>query len=86
AQSFLPPGPLPHPVIQLHVSVSELGRHPMQLSLTEDLVSKRSLQQALDTINDRYGELTIARAAVLGSPQHFPIGPPANGLRKRYAI
>ncbi len=86
AQSFLPVGQLPHPVIQLHVSVSELGKHPMQLSLTEDLVSKNSLQRALDTINDRYGELTISRAALLGSAQRTPIGDPQNGLRKRYAI
>jgi DNA polymerase-4 len=86
AQAFVPGPTLPYPIMQVNVSMNNLCRHSLQLSLMEDRLRARSLQQTLDTVNDRYGEFTLARASLFYYNIPLPDGPPVNGLRKRYAV
>jgi len=55
------------PVRMLAISVSSLHSVSGQLSLFSNSFKNRSLSAALDTINDRFGEYTVRRGAMLGT-------------------
>ncbi len=86
AQRFMPTYGLPHPIRRVSVCVSNLCRGDMQLSLVEDRLKKQKLQQMMDAVNDKYGELTVAPAAHFKCINDIPRGGPVNALRKRYAV
>ena len=51
------------------VSISNLTpQTPLNLSLLEENKKKEVITKALDKINDKYGEFTLKRAALLGTP------------------
>ncbi|OPZ85420.1 MAG: DNA polymerase IV [bacterium ADurb.Bin429] len=83
----LVPGPgLPAPVRHVQVSVSDLRRDALQLSLLEDRVRQRDLQQALDAINDRFGDFTIMPATTMLDTFPRRDGPPGHGFCKRFEV
>ncbi len=83
----LMPGPgLQQPVRRVNVCVSDLRRHALQLSLVEDRVKQRNLQQAMDAVNDRFGEFTVMRGTTLHDAFPLRNGPPGHALCKRYAV
>ena len=86
AQSLIPAPGLQQPVRQLHVSVSELRHNAVQLSLLEDRLRARSLQRALDTVNDKYGEFAVMRGSVLHDTFPLRNGPPGHGFCKRFEL
>jgi DNA polymerase-4 len=55
------------PVRMLAVSVSSLSSVTSQMSLFEDNLSKKELSRALDRINDKFGEYTVARGQMFGT-------------------
>ena len=87
ATQALMPGPgLELPVRRVGVTVSELRHNALQLSLLEDRVKQRRLQQALDAVNDKFGEYTVMRGATLRDKFPRRNGPPGHALCKRYAV
>ena len=65
--------PLRKPVRNLAVSCFELSQsHATQLELFEDVAKKEQLTQALDSINERYGDYVITPALMLGTEQNVP--------------
>ena len=55
------------PIHTLSVSCYGLVREPLQqLSLLEDVQKKRALTNALDAINERWGDFTITPAVMMG--------------------
>ena len=55
------------PVHSLSVSCYGLVKEPLQqLSLLEDVQKKHDLTNALDAINERWGEFTITPATMMG--------------------
>ncbi|MHB9132858.1 MAG: Y-family DNA polymerase [Armatimonadota bacterium] len=86
AQSLMPGPGLERPVRRVHVCVSHLRHNALQLSLLEDRIKQRHLQEAMDNVNDRFGEFTVMRGKLLLDT--FPLrgGPPGHGLCKRFAI
>ena len=85
-QSLIPGPGLQSPVRQVHVTMSHLQRNALQLSLLEDRVKQRDLQSALDDVNDRFGEFTIMRGALLHDTFPLRNGPPGHAFCKRYAV
>lgn len=85
-QSLLPGAGLENAVRQVNVTVGDLRRSVVQLSLEEDRVRRRRLQLAMDAVNDRFGEFTIGPAAL--QLDSFPLrnGPPGHGFCKRFAL
>jgi len=73
-------------VRRVNVTVSDLRRGDLQLSLLEDRVKQHDLQHALDAVNDRFGEFTIMRGALLHDPFPLRNGPPGHGLCKRFDV
>jgi DNA polymerase IV len=59
-------------VRMLGVSVSNLVQGARQLDLLEEDQSKRRLTETLDEINDKYGEFTMAPAAITRSRAYEP--------------
>jgi hypothetical protein len=49
-------------------------------------VKQHDLQQALDAVNDRFGEFTVMRGALLHDPFPLRNGPPGHGLCKRFDV
>ena len=86
AQSLMPGPGLARPVRRVNVTVSDLRRGDLQLSLMEDRVKQHNLQQALDAVNDRFGEFTVMRGALLHDPFPLRSGPPGHGLCKRFDV
>ncbi|HEY3417071.1 MAG TPA: hypothetical protein VGM23_09330, partial [Armatimonadota bacterium] len=86
AQELMPGPGLPKPVRRVNMTVTDLYRNAVQLSLVEDRIKQRGLQQALDTINDRFGEFSIIRGTLLHDTFPLRTGPPGHGLCKRFAI
>ena len=86
AQALMPGPGLELPVRRVNVTVSELRHDARQLSLVEDRVKQRRLQQALDAVNDKFGEVTIIRGATLHDKFPLRNGPAGHGLCKRYAV
>ncbi|HEY3376089.1 MAG TPA: DNA polymerase IV [Armatimonadota bacterium] len=81
------PGPgLACPVRQVHVTVSQLRHNALQLSLEEDRVQQRQLQQTLDTVNDKFGEFTIMLGTLLFDTFPLRNGPPGHAFCKRYSV
>ncbi|MHB0937105.1 MAG: Y-family DNA polymerase [Armatimonadota bacterium] len=86
AQSLMPGPGLERPVRRVNVTVSDLRRGDLQLSLVEDRVKQHNLQQALDAVNDRFGEFTVMRGALLHDTFPLRNGPPGHGLCKRFDV
>ena len=86
AQSLLPGPGLAQPVRRVNVCVSDLRRGDLQLSLVEDRVKQHNLQQAVDAVNDRFGEFTVMRGALLHDTFPLRNGPPGHGLCKRFNV
>jgi len=86
AQLLVPPTGLARPVRRLQVCVADLSRHALQLSLEEDRVKQRSLQLAMDAVNDRFGEFTVIRGTTIRDTFPLRNGPAGHGLCKRYAV
>ncbi len=84
--SFIPGPQLPQPVRQVQLTVSDLKRNVLQLSLVEDRVQQRAVQQAMDKVNDRFGDFTVMPATVLLDTFPLRNGPPGHGLCKRYVV
>lgn len=87
AVQLLMPGPgLQQPVRQVSVTVGDLRHNALQLSLLEDRVKQRQLQQAMDTVNDRFGEFSIMRGSLLYDTFPLRNGPPGHGFCKRFSV
>ena len=86
AQSLLPAAGLAQPVRRVNVCVSELRRGELQLSLLEDRARERRLQQAMDAVNERFGEFTVMRGTLLHDTFPLRNGPPGHGLCKRFDV
>jgi len=86
ALAFVPQPALPHPVRQLQVTMSDLRRNVLQLSLLEDRVRQRDAQRAMDQVNDRFGDFSVMPATVLLDTFPLRNGPPGHGFCKRFAI
>jgi DNA polymerase-4 len=86
AETLMPASGLPAPVRHVQISVGDLSRGALQLSLLEDRVRQRQVQLAMDAVNDRFGDGTILPATTLLDT--FPIrnGPPGHGLCKRFEV
>lgn len=57
------------PIRMIGVSISNLKHQtPQNLSLLEEKKRKEIITKALDKINDRYGEFTLKRGILLGTP------------------
>ena len=86
-QALLPPGGLPAPVRQVQVTMGDLRRNAaLQLSLEEDRAKQRRLQQAMDAVNDRFGEFTVIRGTTLLDTFPLRNGPPGHGFCKRFDV
>lgn len=85
-QSLMPGPGLAEPVRQVHVGVSTLRHNARQLSLLEDRVKQRQLQQAMDAANDKFGEFSVMRGSLLFDTFPLRNGPPGHGLCKRFAV
>lgn len=85
-QSLMPASGLQSPVRQVQVTMSHLQHNALQFSLLEDRVKQRSLQCALDDVNDRFGEFTVMRGSLLYDIFPLRNGPPGHAFCKRYAI
>ena len=85
-QSLMPPFGLPEPARQVQVTAADLRHDALQLSLLEDRVRRRRLQQAMDAVNDRFGEFSIMPATVLLDTFPLRNGPPGHGFCKRFAV
>jgi len=49
------------------VSVARLTPVSAQMSLLEDNLAKKELSRAIDKVNNKYGEYTLVRGAMLGT-------------------
>lgn len=68
AFSLLYKAPLKYPVRKIAVSCFNLSKtSAVQLNIFEDINKKKSLVEALDKINDRWGEFVITPARMLGN-------------------
>ncbi len=85
-QSLIPGPGLQQPVRQLQIGISALRHNAIQLSLLEDRVRQRNLQQAMDLANDKFGEFTLMRATLLFDTFPLRNGPPGHGFCKRFAV
>jgi DNA polymerase-4 len=86
AETLVPALGLPAPVRHVQVSICDLRRDAMQLSLLEDRVQQRQLQQAMDAINDRFGDGAIMPATILLDKFPKRDGPPGHGFCKRFEV
>jgi DNA polymerase-4 len=86
AQSLIPGPGLQQPVRQLQVGISALRHNAVQLSLLEDRVRQRALQQVMDLANDKFGEFTLMRGTLLFDTFPLRNGPPGHGFCKRFAL
>lgn len=67
ANGFLERVFLAFPVRMVAISLSRLTPVVPQMSLFEDNLSKKELSQAVDKINDKYGEFTVVRGSMFGT-------------------
>jgi DNA polymerase-4 len=86
AETLVPAFGLPAPVRHVQVTVGDLRRDALQLSLMEDRVRQRTLQQAMDAINDRFGDDAILPATILLDKFPKRDGPPGHGFCKRFEV
>ncbi len=66
-ESFLDKQDLVMPIRMLAISVSLLASATNQMSLFEDNLGLKDLSRAMDNLNDKYGEYTVARGAMYGT-------------------
>lgn len=85
-QHVLPPGAPPVPARRVQVAVTRLSQGVLQLSLLEDRLRDRALQQAMDAINERFGDWSILRGTGLHDPFPARTGPPGHGLCRRFTL
>ena len=67
---------LPQAIRMLGICVSSLSYGPRQAWWVQQVIRQRRLLSACDRINDRFGEATVQRAALLGEPearQHYQL-------------
>jgi len=57
----------PSPIRFVGVSLSNLARNADQLSLIEQKEAAKKILRSVDLINDRYGEFTVERAAIMNT-------------------
>jgi DNA polymerase-4 len=61
------------PASKLSVAAFGLSEHMiMQLGLFEDLPKKKSLVEAVDSVNDKWGEFTVVPARMVGTSDYVP--------------
>ena len=60
----------PFPVKKIAVTCQGIAQESPQLSLLGDLPKQRRLVQALDTLNDKWGEYSVTYASMLGATGH----------------
>lgn len=77
AMKLLTPMRLAMKVRLIGVSVSGLVRDPMQVSLFEDDRKRDAVTDAMDIINDRYGEFTVTWGSLIARHRHKGVIAPA---------
>lgn len=73
AESLYAKCPVRHPVKQIAVSFSDLSSlGELQLSLLQNFPKLKTLTEAMDAVNDRYGSYTLHAASMLGTGTYVP--------------
>jgi DNA polymerase IV len=86
-QRLLPAGGLPQPVRHVIVTAGKLRRNDaIQLSLLHDRLRERTLQQAMDAVNEHCGQRALVFAATLLDRTPVKMGPPGHALCKRFDV
>lgn len=79
------PAPIPHNGFRfVGISVSGLIHNLDQISIFESCEAKKKALKAIDAINDRYGEFTVERAAIMDTVLQKKTGMVTSGLYKRF--
>lgn len=79
------PNPTPHDRFRfVGVSMSGLIHNLDQISIFESCEAKKKALKAMDAINDRYGEFTVERAAIMDTVLQKKTGMVTSGLYKRF--
>ena len=66
------------------ITVSGLVHNLDQISIFERVENHKKVLEAVDEINDRYGEFTVERAAIMNTVLHRKTGMVTSGLYKRF--
>jgi DNA polymerase IV len=66
------------------VTISGLRHNLDQISIFDEVENKKKVLQAVDKINDRFGEFTVERAAIMNTVLQKKTGMVASGLYKRF--
>jgi DNA polymerase IV len=66
------------------VTMSGLRHNLDQISIFDEVENKKKVLAAVDKINDRFGEFTVERAAIMNTVLQKKTGMVASGLYKRF--